>query len=77
MPDVLVLFRRAGGTRVIFIELKSRRGRVTPVQKLVRAEMLPTGAMWWMVRTARAALMALHLSGVPFRRKWKPPKLKA
>jgi hypothetical protein len=77
LPDVLVLFRRAGGTLVIFIELKSRRGRVSPVQKQVRAEMLPTGAVWWMARSARAALMALHLTGVVFRCKYKPPKLKA
>ena len=39
--------------------------------------MLPTGAVWWMARSARAALMALHLEGVTFRRKWKLPKLKA
>jgi hypothetical protein len=77
LPDVLVLFRRARGTLVIFIELKSRRGRVSPVQKQVRAEMLPTGALWWMARSARAALTAVHLSGVPFRRKWKPLNLKA
>jgi hypothetical protein len=30
-----------------------------------------------MARTARAALMALHLTGVVFRCKYKPPKLKA
>ena len=41
----------------------------------VRSEMLPAGADWWLVRSARAALMALHLSGVVFRRKWKPPRL--
>jgi hypothetical protein len=29
-----------------------------------------------MVKSARAALMALHLSGVVFRRRWKPPRLK-
>jgi hypothetical protein len=29
-----------------------------------------------MARSARAALMALHLSGVVFRRKWKLPRLK-
>jgi len=46
LPDILVLFRHDTGTLVIFIELKSRRGRVSPVQKQVRAEMLPTGAVW-------------------------------
>jgi hypothetical protein len=76
LTDVLVLVRHAGGTLVIFIELKSKRGRVSRIQKQVRAEMLPTGAVWWMARTARAALMALHRSGASFRRKYKPPKLK-
>jgi hypothetical protein len=33
--------------------------------------MLPAGV----VRSARAALMTLHLSGVVFRRKWEPPQL--
>ena len=28
-----------------------------------------------MARSARAALMALHLSGVGFRRRWKPTRL--
>src|SRR6516165_4830102 len=58
MPDVMLLHRHADSTRVIFIELKSCRGRVTPVQKQVRAEMLPTGARWYMARTANAALTA-------------------
>jgi hypothetical protein len=51
---------------------------LTPVktQKQIRLEMLPAGAEWWMARSARAALMALHLSGVVFRRRWKPPRLK-
>jgi hypothetical protein len=38
--------------------------------------MLLAGVTWWMARSARAALMALHLSGVVFRRRWKPPRLK-
>src|SRR5262249_4827076 len=45
-------------------------------QKQIRTELLPAGATWWMARSARAALMALHLSGVVFRRRWKPPRLK-
>jgi hypothetical protein len=60
----------------IFVELKSRAGVASKVQKQVRLEMLPAGAAWWMARSARAALMALHLSGVVFRRQWKPPRLK-
>jgi len=46
------------------------------VQKQVCFEMLPVGADWWLARSARAALIALHLSGAVFRRKWKPPRLK-
>jgi hypothetical protein len=75
LPDVVVLHRHGTSTIVIFIELKSRRGKVSHTQKQVRAEMLPANAKWWLARTARAALMALHLSGVVFRRKWRLPRL--
>jgi hypothetical protein len=71
-PDVLVIFCQ----KPIFVELKSRRGVASKVQKQIRAEMLPSGASCWMARSARAAQMALHLSGVIFRRKWRPPRLK-
>jgi hypothetical protein len=60
----------------IFVELKSRAGVASKAQKQVRLEMLAAGATWWLARSARAALMALHLSGVVFRRRWKPPRLK-
>ena len=72
MRDVLVIFRQ----KPIFVELKSRAGVATKAQKQIRLEMLPAGATWWMARSARAAMMALHLSGVVFRRHWKPPRLK-
>jgi hypothetical protein len=72
LPDVLVVF----SGKPIFLELKSRRGLASKAQKQLRLEMLPAGAVWWMARSARAAMMALHLSGVVFRRKWKPPPLK-
>ncbi len=71
IPDVFVLYLG----RPIFVELKSRAGVATKVQKQVRVELLPAGATWWMARSARAALMALHLSGVVFCRQWKPPRL--
>ena len=76
LPDILVLFRHDTGTIVIFIELKSRRGVASRVQKQIRLELLPCGASWWMARSARAAMMALHRAGVIFRRKWKPPRLR-
>jgi hypothetical protein len=72
LPDVLILYRG----KLIFVELKSRAGVATKSQKQIRLEMLPAGATWWMARSARAAMMALHLSGVVFRRRWKPPRLK-
>jgi hypothetical protein len=51
------------------------RFEVTPwrrrrAQKQVRAEPLPAGADWWMTRSAPAAMMALHLSGAVFRRRY-------
>ncbi len=61
----------------IFIELKSRRGVASKVQKQVRAELIQAGAVWWLVRSARAALTALQRSGVVFRREWQPPQLEA
>ena len=72
LPDVLVLYRG----KLIFIELKSRRGVASKAQKQIRLELLPCGATWWMARSAPAAMMALRLEGVIFRRKWKPPQLK-
>jgi hypothetical protein len=72
LADVLVIFRQ----KPIFVELKSSRGIATKAQKQVRKELLPAGADWWMARSARAAMMALRLSGVVFRRRWKPPRLK-
>ena len=72
LPDVLVIFLQ----RPIFVELKSRRGVASKAQREIRLEMPPSGATWWMARSARAALMGLHLEDVIFRRKWKPPRLK-
>lgn len=71
IPDILVLYRG----KLIGLELKSRIGRVSEAQLAVRREMLLAGGMWWMVRGARSALVALHRSGVKFRRRWKPPVL--
>lgn len=71
LPDVYVLYRG----RTIFVELKSRRGVASKAQKQVRLEMLQAGAVWWLVRSARATLMALQLSGVVFRQPWQPPLL--
>jgi hypothetical protein len=75
-PDLLILHKG----KLIGLEMKSRIGRVSRAQKEVRLEMLRAGGMWWMARTARAALVALHRSGVGLRtragRRWNPPVLK-
>jgi hypothetical protein len=49
----------------------------SPSQKQVRIELLAVGADWWMARSARTAMTALHRSGVKFRRRWKPPSLQS
>jgi hypothetical protein len=72
LPDVLVIWRG----KPIFVELKSRAGVASKAQKQIRAKLKPAGADWWLARSACAALMALHLSGVDFRRAWRPPRLK-
>ena len=69
LPDTMVGYRR----RAVFVELKSKAGVASKSQKQVRAELVAAGARWWMARSVRAALTALHRSGVPFRAPWKPP----
>ena len=61
--------------KVVFIEVKSRSGRRSRRQKEVRDGLLAVGCQWFMARSARAALTALHRSGVPFRRPWRPVPL--
>jgi hypothetical protein len=71
LPDTMVIV----DGRPVFIELKSKAGVASSTQKQVRAELVQAGGDWWLARSARAAMMALHLSGVPFRRPWQPPPL--
>src|SRR5262249_11870680 len=48
-------------------------GVASKVQRQVRDELLAAGVKWWwLARSTRACLVALHRSGVPLR-KWKPP----
>ncbi len=75
VPDVFVIQRQAGARLVAFVELKSRAGLASPTQKQFRLEVLAAGAQWWMARSANAAMMALHLSGVQFCRPWVPQPL--
>lgn len=71
VPDVLVLYRG----KLVGIELKSARGVASETQKQVRDRFVAAGADWWLCRSANAALVALQLSGVKFRREWQRPRL--
>jgi hypothetical protein len=61
--------------RPVFVELKSKAGHATKAQKEVRAGLVAVGCRWFMVRSARAALVALLRAGVPFRESWEVPRL--
>jgi hypothetical protein len=71
LPDLLIICNG----KAVFVELKSAAGVATRAQKQVRLELLAAGAVWYMARSARAALTALHLAGVVFRCPWTPPQL--
>jgi hypothetical protein len=60
---------------LIFVEMKLHRGLASKAKKQVRAELLAGGAEWWLARSARAVLMALHRWGEVFRRPWTLPRL--
>ena len=75
LPDVAVFHRRGKHTKIIFVELKSRRGKVSDAQKQVREELLRINADWWLAFNAEAALKALRLSGIRFLRPWRMPRL--
>jgi hypothetical protein len=75
MPDIAVFHRRGDRTKIVFIELKSKRGTVSDAQKQVRVELLRVGCKYWLARSARGALAALVRSGVRFRHPWQPPQL--
>jgi hypothetical protein len=66
LPDVMVIHRGKRGIVIVFIELKSRSGEFATVQRRVREELLAAGALWFGVRSARAALAALVRAGIPF-----------
>jgi hypothetical protein len=72
---VLHFVKREKRTIPIFLELKSKAGNVTRAQRQIRVELVKVGCSWWMCRTARSALTALHIENVPFRRRWKKPRL--
>lgn len=61
VPDVLALHEG----RLIAIELKSPRGRLSDNQRAMREELLRAGARWWLCRSAQAVLEALRRERVP------------
>jgi hypothetical protein len=63
VPDILVLYRG----KLITIELKSRHGHCSRPQRAARESLLRAGALWWVCRSANAAMWALAQSGVTFR----------
>jgi hypothetical protein len=70
LPDLLIIWRG----EIVFIELKSRRGIASKVQRQVHDELLAAGVKWWwLAGTPRACLLALHHSGVPLIN-WRPPR---
>jgi hypothetical protein len=75
VADVEVIQRQPARQLVVFVELKSRGGVASKTQKQFRLEALAAGCTWWMARSANAAMMALHLSGVQFCRPWEAPPL--
>ena len=69
--------RSGGRLHVAFVELKSRRGKPSDVQKLVAAELKRVGCQWWMARSPEAAMNAVKLSGIQFLRPWQMTRLEA
>jgi hypothetical protein len=71
LTDIIVVY----DGRVIWVEMKSPAGVASKVQRQVCAELRAAGAVWYLARSAEAALVALRLSNVPFRHPWTPPPL--
>jgi hypothetical protein len=63
VPDVLVWYRG----KSITLELKSRHGQCSRPQRAGREALLRAGALWWVCKSANAAMWALAQSGVTFR----------
>lgn len=59
----------------VFVELKSRSGRLSNSQKAIRDQLVAMGCAWSMCRSVKAAMAALNWSGVPFRRPYREPIL--
>jgi hypothetical protein len=71
MPDLMSV---VSGRPPVFIEMKSKRGVPSPVQRRVFADLRAKGADVYVARSVGAAVEALRRSDVPFRRPWQPPQ---
>jgi hypothetical protein len=75
LADVWVIYQG----KTICIELKSPFGMVSRTQRLMREAIVSAGGVWWLARSAPAAITALHLSGVKLRARnggrFRPPRL--
>lgn len=67
LPDLLVLH----DGRLLGLELKSKRGVPSAAQRAVALEIKSAGGRWYLARSVKAALTALTLEGVVFRRRWR------
>lgn len=68
--DLIVL----SGGRVLFLEVKSRTGRLTPAQSDFRDAVRDQGFAWALVRSVDDALGALAEHGFTARAKMPPPR---
>jgi hypothetical protein len=69
LPDLMVIAR---GLPPVFVELKSSRGVASAAK--IRTELVAAGCSWFLVRSSGAGLAALFYAGIPFKRRWQPPK---
>jgi hypothetical protein len=70
LPDLMVIARCLPP---VFLEVKSKRGVASAAQRKIAAELVAAGCSWFLARSSRAAMVALHRAGVPLI-KWTPPK---
>jgi hypothetical protein len=80
-PQISLLRSRHCAFRLVdlqpIIQMKSEAGVASRSQKQASIELLAAGATWWMARSAGAAMTALYLLKIPFRRRWRPQQLEA
>jgi VRR-NUC domain-containing protein len=71
LPDVMAIPLHL---RPVFLEVKSKSGRLSKSQKEIRDHLVAMGCGWFMARSVRAAMVALKRSHVPFRKPYREPE---